>query len=149
MIAAVLLLHVAATWAMVGLIWFVQVVHYPMFALVGADGFARYEQVHAMRTTWVVAPLMLTELATGVLLVAVRPVALPQGALVAGLALLVVIRLSTAFLSVPRHTALAAGFDAAVHGALVTTNWVRTIAWTLRGSLVLWLVGAAVKDLSA
>ena len=33
-----LLLHAAATLFMTGLIWFVQVVHYPLFARVGEDG---------------------------------------------------------------------------------------------------------------
>ncbi len=37
--AAVLLTsHLLATSAMVGLIWFVQVVHYPLFAVVGSAG---------------------------------------------------------------------------------------------------------------
>jgi hypothetical protein len=146
MIAVLLLLHAAATWAMIGLIWFVQVVHYPMFALVGRDAFARYAQVHATRTTWVVAPLMLTELATGVLLVAARPGRLSQPALLVGLGLLGVIWLSTAFLSVPRHGELAAGFDATAHGALVATNWIRTWAWTARGALVLWLLARWLGD---
>ena len=34
-----LIIHAAATWFMVGLIWFVQIVHYPMFANVGRDSF--------------------------------------------------------------------------------------------------------------
>jgi hypothetical protein len=38
--------HLAATAAMVGLIWFVQVVHYPLFASVGADEFVAYENAH-------------------------------------------------------------------------------------------------------
>jgi hypothetical protein len=140
MAAALLLLHAGATLAMTGLIWFVQVVHYPMFALVGADAFPLYARAHTVRTTWVVAPLMLAELATGVLLLASRPERLPQPPLVAGLALLVVIWLATAFLSVPRHDELAAGFVPTAHAALVATNWVRTWAWTLRGALVLWLL---------
>jgi hypothetical protein len=146
MTAALLLLHAAATWAMTGLVWFVQVVHYPMFALVGRDAFARYAQAHAARTTWVVAPLMLTELATGVLLVAARPGRLSQPALLAGLGLLGVIWLSTAYLSVPRHDELAAGFDETAHGALVATNWIRTWAWTARGALVLWLLARWLED---
>ena len=36
----VLLTHLAATLYMVGVIWFVQVVHYPLFARAGAEGFA-------------------------------------------------------------------------------------------------------------
>lgn len=47
MIAALLITHAAATLWMTGLIWFVQVVHYPLFALVGSTGFAAYESAHA------------------------------------------------------------------------------------------------------
>ena len=42
----VLVLHVAATMFMVGLIWLVQIVHYPLFAHVGADTFLAYHQRH-------------------------------------------------------------------------------------------------------
>lgn len=48
--AALLTTHLFATAAMVGLIWFVQVVHYPLFASVGADGFTDYETAHRRRT---------------------------------------------------------------------------------------------------
>ena len=64
-----LLVHAAATLAMTGLIWFVQVVHYPLMAKVGAEGYSLYQHTHMSRTTWVVAPLMLTELSTAALLI--------------------------------------------------------------------------------
>ena len=41
-----LLLNFASTWAMVGLIWLIQIVHYPLFSRVGADQFKLYEQEH-------------------------------------------------------------------------------------------------------
>ncbi len=66
--ALVFAAQVASTLTMFGVIWFVQVVHYPLFARVGADGFAHYASLHATRTTWVVAPPMLVELATSVAL---------------------------------------------------------------------------------
>ena len=53
--------HLVATAAMAGLIWFVQVVHYPLFAGVGRDGFAAYEARHTRRTSWVVGPFMAVE----------------------------------------------------------------------------------------
>ena len=132
-----ILLHAAATWAMVGLIWFVQVVHYPLFARVGEPGFAAYEQHHTTRTTWVVAPLMLTELGTAVWLV-LRPTGDPALAW-AGLGLLAVVWTSTAALQVPCHRRLADGFDAGVAARLVRTNWIRTAAWTARGAIALRL----------
>jgi len=124
------LVHAAATWGLVGLIWFIQVVHYPLFARVGGDGFARYEQQHARRTAHVVVPLMLTELACAALLLLRAP---GDAAVVAGAALLAVVWLSTFLLQVPRHRELAGGFDARAHRRLVTTNWIRTSAWSVRG----------------
>lgn len=60
----IFIVHLAATLSMVGLIWFVQIVHYPLFAYVGAEKFIAYEAAHARLTTWVVAPPMLTEALT-------------------------------------------------------------------------------------
>ena len=42
--------------------------------------------------------------------------------------------------SVPMHERLGRGFDPAAHRRLVATNWIRTIAWTARGALVLWML---------
>ena len=142
----ILLLHAASTLAMVGLIWFVQIVHYPLFERVGQERFALYAQSHARLTSRVVMPLMLVEMGTaGLLLLGLRPTSVGMGALWSGMALLVVIWASTFFLQVPRHARLAAGFDGKAHSALVATNWIRTCAWTLRGSLTLWLLAAAMR----
>ena len=135
----VFLVHLGSTLALVGLIWTVQVVHYPLFAGVGADGWAAYEAAHQSRITLVVAPLMLAELATAVWLVAAPPDGVPHGALVAGAVLVGLVWASTAFVQVPLHAALGGAFDGDAHGRLVATNWVRTLAWTARGGLVLWM----------
>jgi hypothetical protein len=60
------LLQLAATLAMTGLIWFVQLVHYPLFGRVGPADFAQYLLSHQHRTTLIVAPLMLGEAGTAV-----------------------------------------------------------------------------------
>jgi hypothetical protein len=136
---AVFLVHLGATLLMAGVIWTVQVVHYPLFAGVGADGWAAYEAAHQSRITLVVGPLMVAELVTAVWLVLDRPEALPAWAVVLGAALVGVIWVSTAFVQVPLHAALGGAFDADAHGRLVGTNWIRTVAWTVRGGLVLWM----------
>ena len=64
----VFLAHVAATLFMVGLIWFVQIVHYPLFGSVGRGGFAGYSQAHSRLTGFVVGPPMLVEAGTAVAL---------------------------------------------------------------------------------
>jgi len=134
-----LLSHFAATLFMIGVIWFVQVVHYPLFAKTGSADFRSYEQRHTSLTTWVVAPPMLVEGITALLLFWFRPTGVSTWQLSIGLALLAVIWLSTALLQVPCHNVLSQGFDPVVHQRLVTTNWMRTVAWSTRGLLVLWM----------
>lgn len=139
----VFLLQIASTWFLVGLIWTIQVVHYPLFAAVGVDRFVAYEASHTRLITLVVGPVMLVEAATAGLLVVMRPDAIPAWIAWVGLVLVGVIWLSTAVLQVPDHERLADGFDAAAHAHLVGTNWIRTIAWTLRGLLLaaaLWMI---------
>lgn len=137
---ATLLVNMASTWAMVGLIWFVQIVHYPLFARVGRDVFATYEQDHQRLTTYVVLPLMLSELATAILLWWWRPPQVSLWQVVLGMILVGLIWGLTFLVQVPQHTALSAGFDVRTQERLVAGNWWRTAAWTARGMLVLWMV---------
>ena len=134
--ALVFVVHLVATLVMVGVIWFVQVVHYPLFAAVGAADSRAYAAEHGRRTTWVVAAPMLAELGTGLALVWRRPAVMPAAWAWLGVALLAAVWASTAGLQVPRHAELAAGFDARAHRRLVRGNWLRTAAWTARGVLV-------------
>ena len=135
-----LLAHVAATWTMIGLIWFVQIVHYPLFAQVGTDLFSEYEAAHNRLTTWVVGPPMLVEGATALVLLLSKPKSILSGQLWFGVLLLFLIWTSTALLQVPQHEILTRGFTAEAYGFLVTSNWVRTVVWTLRSVLVLMML---------
>ena len=125
--------HLVCTLCMVGLIWFVQVCHYPLFGSVGPDVFAAYEAQHSRLTSIVVMPLMLVELATACLLVGMAASAADRRLAIVGVVLLGGIWLSTFFLQVPQHTVLMQGYDPEAHRFLVRSNWVRTIGWTARG----------------
>ena len=139
MIEILLLLQLVSTLALVGLIWFVQVVHYPLFGKVGVDGFNDYEHSHQQRTTLVVAPLMLTEAVTSLALLWIRPSTVPSAMVIGGVLLVGLIWGSTFFWQVPAHERLAKSFDTATHRQLVQSNWLRTAAWSLRGVLVCWM----------
>lgn len=117
---------------MTGLIWFVQVVHYPLLAKVGADSTA-YQAAHMTRTTWVVAVPMLAEAGTCVALAWLSVG--PSWQRWPATGLLAVVWAATFFLLVPAHDVLARGFDADVHARLVSANWIRTFAWTARAGL--------------
>jgi hypothetical protein len=142
MSVAVFWLHLLSTIFMTGVIWFVQIVHYPLFDHVSRQDFTKYEMRHMQRTTWVVAPAMLIELMTGIVLVALARPGLTLTLATANLLLLGVVWTSTWFLQVPRHRVLADGFNGVAHQSLVRGNWVRTAAWSMRSVLVLWLVTA-------
>ena len=141
----VFLVNAAATLAMFGVILVVQQVHYPLFRGVGADGWVAYAAEHGRRMTPVVLPLMAAELVTAALLVWNRPPWVPAAWAWVGLALVGVAWLSTAFVQVPLHARLGAGWDAAAHARLVSTNAVRTAAWALRSALVVWLLARTFR----
>ena len=131
--------QLVSTLGMLGVIWFVQVVHYPLFAEVGAPQFPTYERLHQLQTTLVVAPLMLLELSTSIALLGISPYGPARWLCTAGLALLAIIWASTYWLQVPAHQQLSQKFDASVHRFLVRSNWIRTVAWTVRSLLVCWM----------
>ncbi len=139
------LAHAFSTLYMTGLIWFVQVVHYPLTAAVGPGALPTYQAQHMSRTTWVVGPPMLVEALTCAWLVIAPPQGVPRWMTWAGLALLAAVWLSTVALQVPAHQRLLAEGTTAAVPQLVSTNWIRTIAWTARGVLALWILVAATQ----
>lgn len=131
-----LMAHLVSTLLMVGLIWFVQVVHYPLMADVGASEFRRYAQLHQSRTTFVVSGPMLVEAGTAAYLLIAAPQLRASWSFLTASMLLVVIWASTACWQVPLHRALASGYDELRIRRLARSNWLRTAAWSLRAVLV-------------
>jgi hypothetical protein len=138
--------NVAATLSMAGAIWVVQLAHYPAFHFVDANRFPVFERFHQQRITLIVVPLMLLEVLTAALLLWERPPELPSWAAWSGAALLGVIWLSTAVLQIPLHRELSRGMNKPAIERLIATNWIRTIAWTARGALMIWAVSRSLSN---
>ena len=136
----ILLIHAGATWALIGLIWTIQQVHYPLFAFIGTDAFPAYEVAHVNRILLLVFPLMLVELLTAIYLTVSPPANIPSLIFWTGLTLVIFIWLATVFINLPQHNRLVTNFDSTTHQALVTTNWLRTLLWTIRGGLMGWVL---------
>ena len=122
---------VCTAW-MVGVIWVIQLVHYPSFAFVDPDVYAAFQGFHEAQVTWAVGPPMLGEIGCALALVLVSTPDVSRALAWVGLALVGLIWFSTATMQVPAHAALGVAFDADVHRQLVNSNWLRTCAWTLR-----------------
>lgn len=144
--AVVLTVHLLATAAMVGLIWFVQIVHYPLFAAVGVDGFAVYAQEHQRRTSFVVGLPMAAEGGTALWLAIDPPPGVDRVWALVGLGVLGVVLASTVLLQVPQHSVLADGFDGARVRRLVATNWIRTVGWSVRGIIAAAIIVKVVSS---
>jgi len=136
-----LLIHAGATLLMAGVIWVIQLVHYPLFALVGERGYERYQAEHMKRITWVVGPLMITEALCAVALLVYGEAEL-RGWASAGAGLLLMIWLSTALLQVPAHARLTRAWDQRAQQRLVLSNWLRTLGWSARGLIALKLLAS-------
>ncbi len=133
--------NLLVTFFLIGLIWLVQMVQYPGFAKVGAEAFQKYHQLHVEHITWVVAVPMALELLLAFVMLIIRP---NQLDLILGVLLFGLVVLTwgiTFFVARPFHDQLATqGFDADIIKKLINVNWVRTFAWTLRGSILAFIV---------
>jgi len=146
--AWVLVINAASTLAMAGLIWLVQLVHYPTFSFIHEPDFVSFAVLHQMRISIVVVPLMLLELITTVLLLR-RPHPAFTGNLArAAAACLVVAWLSTFLWQAPIHQQLLQGRSATLITDLIEGNWLRTIAWSARAILVCFALQRCVQSAS-
>ena len=137
---SILLANITSTLFLVGLIWMVQIVHYPLFDDVGEENYVSYQQRHQSNITYIVGAVMLIELIAAFMLLWYPVEGVSKSLVFCGIGLVLVIWLSTAFIQVPCHEKLVKGFDPAAYKWLVNSNWIRTIAWSVRGGLVTWML---------
>ncbi|MFT4762645.1 MAG: hypothetical protein ACI9XO_002757 [Paraglaciecola sp.] len=122
-------INIAVTWTLVGLIWVVQLVHYPSFQYIDNSEFLKFHEHHSQSISIVVLPLMLAELALAFYLgyqsnwnfISLLP-----------LLLVALIWLSTFLLQVPIHQQLGSGKNLKLIINLVHSNWIRTVLWTAK-----------------
>jgi hypothetical protein len=140
-----LLANTAATIFMVGLIWFVQRVHYPLLAQVDVDQQISVGAEHQRRTAQVVGLPMAVEGVSTLILLVDRPDQVMWWLPWMGAILLAISLGSTVFLSVPLHQKMVNQPSAELGKKLVSTNWPRTISWTLRGVICVVMCAQAVR----
>ena len=139
-----ILINLTLSAMLTGLIWTIQVVHYPGFLGVGSEGFPTYQQQHMRTISYVVIPLMLGELVATIFLLARHPP--PHAEIYVATAMVVVIWVTTMLVSSPLHGKLVSqGYDVKIIERLVTTNWIRTAAWSLRTIILLMLTWQLLK----
>ncbi len=133
----IFLINIVCSVFMTGLIWYVQTVHYPSFRFIEETRFQEFHNLHSSKTGFIVMPVMICELVTsGILSWFNGWVSLHT----MGFYLVLAIWLSTFLLSVPAHAKLNNSKNAEVIDRLVSTNWIRTILWSLKSGLGLFML---------
>ena len=127
--------HVFSCWLMVGVIWVVQLLLYPFFKRIGENEFAALHEFHMNKITWIVAPLMVVELASALGLFWCETDFIFFWNLIS----VIMIWLLTVFWNVPTHTHLNFKSGESKKN-LVSRNWPRTFIWSLRAVFLFLMI---------
>ena len=134
----ILLAQAVGSLGMFGAIWVIQAAHYPL-QRTSRSRFVTFEASHMRRISYVVGPLMLIEAAAAVWLLFMELPGRARNWRGSGWAGAAAVALDL-ILQVPCHWILERGWDAKAHHRLVMTNWLRTVAWTGRAVIAVWML---------
>ena len=136
------LVLLSSSWGLFVLIWLIQIVHYPSFRYIDAAQFSDFHHHHTNMITLIVLPLMLCEL-MNVLWISYKVGFSSIFILLS--AIVILIWLTTFLVSVPLHNQMVQFKNAVAIEKLISTNWVRTILWTAKVTIVTFLFYKYVK----
>ena len=128
----------------VGLIWTIQLVHYPSMKYIPKDRFPEYHNFHSIRISILAIPLMFAELVTSIILLYQNLNNAIQTIFLVNLILVLLIWLSTFLIQVPLHNALSKAKNTEKLSKLIFSNWIRTILWTSRSILMILFLAFAM-----
>jgi hypothetical protein len=134
-------IHLFTTLFMTGVIWYVQVVHYPYLAFTATSSASEAAEFHQRRTGYIVMPVMFLELGTGIFLLSSTWMMLFSQVFWLNLFLLLAIWAVTFLKFMPLHKALLKSLEPSLIKSLVTVNWIRTALWTIRAILLVSFLG--------
>ncbi|MEM9080801.1 MAG: hypothetical protein AAGC74_08940 [Verrucomicrobiota bacterium] len=121
------LTHAFASFGLFGLIWTIQLVHYPAFAFIEAAHWHHFHQKHSRNITLIVFPLMLIELLTAIQLI----IEARTPSHLVFLACTTLTWTLTAAVFIPLHNSLSRHPEPQKIRRLINLNWTRTAIWTI------------------
>ena len=128
-------IHFLSTSLMVGVIWVIQLLHYPTFHFIEESDYVEFQHFHMQRISFIVVPVMIIELLSGFMLVYY----FRSNLLILCLIILLVIWLITFVFFTKLHQSLLGGYDKIIVDKLVQINWSRTILWSLRLIILIYI----------
>ena len=120
---------------LVSLVFMTQFITYPTFLHIDKDKFSEYHRKYVNNISFIVAPVMLIELLT-LLLIAYFS---KDFLIIKSLILLLVIWLTTFFIMIPSHNRISKAFNIKEIKSLINYNWIRTILWSFKLLVIIFL----------
>ncbi len=143
------IITLALTLYMTGMIWSMQILEYPLFALVGQKEFPAYHQRHNRGLPFLVILPSIGAFVSAVVLIFTHPARLPLWSSIVIAVLDFFIIVATAALEAPLHARLdREGYSPALIRQLVQGNWIRTLLWTVNAIILLVLTAQFVAAAS-
>ena len=117
-----------STSVMSGVIWVIQLLHYPSFHFINEKKYVDFQHFHMERISFIVIPVMIIELASALLLAYFFQSSLT----IILLTLVLGVWLVTFIFFTNMHQKLTNGYDPSIVDRLIQINWSRTILWSFR-----------------
>lgn len=130
--SSVFILHLVSTSIMVGVIWIIQLVHYPTFLFIDKQKYMKFQEFHMSRVSYIVMPTMIAELFSGIYILFYNNVLMVNTFFLLASFSLLLNWVITALVFVKIHNGLLIKYEKNIILLLVKLNWLRTILWSLR-----------------
>ncbi len=148
MFSIIFIIHALVSIIITAIMWYIQVVHYPMLRFVEADHFEHYNRELKMKNTLLFFPLFSLEIFTSVALllsftmVSDFTTSVQNQFFLVGfsLILLFVLHLINFQLIRPLLSSLQTDTNGKKHQQLLRMQWIRTLGWTIRMIILLSMI---------
>ena len=134
-IESILLFQIVINVYLLGVIIMTQFITYPTFLIIDKNSFNKYHRKYVNIISIIVAPAMILEISSLIILVYLSKDFL----LVKSLILLLCIWLTTFIIMVPSHNILSRKNDSKEIKKLININWVRTFLWSVKLIVMLFI----------
>jgi len=127
-----LLFNLTSTLLIAGVLWFVQLVHYPLFNEIPAKNMVNYGYYHIQKISGIINLLFIVDFTTIVFLLLLVNSDLSATLMIINIAIFGFIVILTRITFLPIHQKLSKNPNSFLISKLINLNWIRTLVWSLK-----------------
>jgi len=135
-----LLINLLSTILIAGILWFVQLVHYPLFNEIPAKNFINYGYYHSRKVSGIIKPLFIVDFTTLILLLILLGSNLSTNLMIVNVTIFIITIVLTQIIFIPIHQKLSKSPNSQTISQLIRLNWIRTLIWSLKVVFMLIII---------